>query len=210
MTSAPRRTSSRSAGSWGRFTDRNAGPTARSAVPGETYHRESFHPLLIAGPFGAVLDDVDTFALSTFRRVTASAAAHQTRPVVIVPDDRFDATASVTVCPLTTDPVQASLTRITVEPSVATRIEHRISIMVDKITTMPRTPYAIASALLRTLIWSGSTANSSCSRSGRMTRRAPDLNDVTASMVCSGDRTATLVCCPRSSLRLASTRWLAG
>lgn len=60
------------------------------------------------------------------------------RPVVIVQDDRFDATASVTVCPLTTNPVEAPLTRIVVEPAAATGIEHRSSIMVDKITTMPR------------------------------------------------------------------------
>ena len=60
------------------------------------------------------------------------------RPVVIVQDDRFDATASVTVCPLTTNPVQAPLTRIAVEPTAATGIEQSSSIMVDKITTMPR------------------------------------------------------------------------
>ena len=61
------------------------------------------------------------------------------RPVVIVQDDRFDATASVTVCPLTADPVEAPLTRITVEPTAATGIEQPSQIMVDKITTMPRT-----------------------------------------------------------------------
>jgi mRNA interferase MazF len=60
------------------------------------------------------------------------------RPVVIVQDDRFDATASVMVCPLTTNPVQAPQTRIAVEPSAATGIEQPCSIMVDKITTMPR------------------------------------------------------------------------
>jgi mRNA interferase MazF len=60
------------------------------------------------------------------------------RPVVIVQDDRFDATASVTVCPLTTSPVEAPLTRIAVPPTAATGIEQRSSIMVDKITTMPR------------------------------------------------------------------------
>jgi mRNA interferase MazF len=60
------------------------------------------------------------------------------RPVVIVQDDRFDATASVTVCPLTTNPVQAPLTRIVVDPTAATGIEQQSSIMVDKITTMPR------------------------------------------------------------------------
>ena len=60
------------------------------------------------------------------------------RPVIIVQDDRFDATASVTVCPLTTDPVEAPLTRILVEPTAATGIEQPSKIMVDKITTMPR------------------------------------------------------------------------
>ena len=60
------------------------------------------------------------------------------RPVVIVQDDRFDATASVTICPLTTDLVEAPLARIAVEPTAATGIELRSQIMVDKITTMPR------------------------------------------------------------------------
>ena len=60
------------------------------------------------------------------------------RPVVVVQDDRFDATASVTVCPLTTNPVEAPLTRIIVVPTAATGIEQPSQIMVDKITTMPR------------------------------------------------------------------------
>lgn len=60
------------------------------------------------------------------------------RPVVIVQDDRFDATASVTICPLTTNPVEAPLIRIPVEPSQATGIEQCSQIMVDKITTIPR------------------------------------------------------------------------
>jgi mRNA interferase MazF len=59
-------------------------------------------------------------------------------PVVIVQDDRFDATSSVTVCPLTTNPVDAPLTRIALEPTAATGIEQPSRIMVDKITTMPR------------------------------------------------------------------------
>lgn len=60
------------------------------------------------------------------------------RPVVIVQDDRFDATASITVCPLTTNPVQAPLTRIAVEPTSTTGIEQASKIMIDKVTTMPR------------------------------------------------------------------------
>lgn len=60
------------------------------------------------------------------------------RPVVIVQDDRFDSTASVAVCPLTTNPVEAPLVRITVEPTETTGIEKPSQIMVDKVTTMPR------------------------------------------------------------------------
>ena len=60
------------------------------------------------------------------------------RPVVIVQDDRFDATASVTVCPMTTNPVQAPLVRIPIEPSPANGLDQLSQIMVDKVTTMPR------------------------------------------------------------------------
>ncbi len=60
------------------------------------------------------------------------------RPVVIVQDDRFDATASVTVCPLTTNPVEAPLTRIVVEPSPLNGLDQPSRLMVDKVTTIPR------------------------------------------------------------------------
>lgn len=60
------------------------------------------------------------------------------RPVVVVQDDRFDGSASVTVCPLTTTPVQAPLSRIPVQPTAVTGLEHTSHIMVDKLTTMSR------------------------------------------------------------------------
>ncbi|MHB8659344.1 MAG: type II toxin-antitoxin system PemK/MazF family toxin [Solirubrobacteraceae bacterium] len=60
------------------------------------------------------------------------------RPVVIVQDDRFDATASVTVCPFTTNPVDAPLLRIPIEPSDDNGLDRPSSLMVDKITTVPR------------------------------------------------------------------------
>jgi mRNA interferase MazF len=60
------------------------------------------------------------------------------RPIVIVQDDRFDATASITVAPLTTNPLDAPLTRIDVEVTAATGIEQPSKIMIDKVTTMPR------------------------------------------------------------------------
>lgn len=59
-------------------------------------------------------------------------------PVVIVQDDRFDSTASLTVCPLTTQQVEAPLIRLDVEPTATTGIEQASQIMIDKVTTIPR------------------------------------------------------------------------
>jgi mRNA interferase MazF len=60
------------------------------------------------------------------------------RPVVIVQDDRFDATASVTVCAFTTDPTDAPLIRLLVVADEVTGIRESSRLMVDKITTIPR------------------------------------------------------------------------
>lgn len=60
------------------------------------------------------------------------------RPVVIIQDDRFVATASVTVCAFTTDPTEAPLLRLVVEPDDMNGLHERRSLMVDKITTVPR------------------------------------------------------------------------
>ena len=60
------------------------------------------------------------------------------RPVVIVQDDRFDASVSVTVCPLTTNPIEAPLFRLPVEPAESNGLEQLSFLMVDKVTTMPR------------------------------------------------------------------------
>jgi mRNA interferase MazF len=57
---------------------------------------------------------------------------------VIVQDDRFDATASVTTCAFTTDPTDAPLIRLLVEADEATGIRESSRLMVDKITTVPR------------------------------------------------------------------------
>jgi mRNA interferase MazF len=60
------------------------------------------------------------------------------RPVVIVQDDRFDATASTTVCALTTDPTEAPLFRLPLAPEETNGIREPCALMVDKITTIPR------------------------------------------------------------------------
>ena len=62
----------------------------------------------------------------------------KSRPVVILQDDRFDATASVTVCPFTTDPVEAPLLRLPIEPSEENGLDQPSQLMVDKVTTVPR------------------------------------------------------------------------
>ena len=68
-----------------------------------------------------------------------SGYAGKPRLVVIVQDDRFDATASVTVCSFTTDPTDAPLFRLAIEPAAENGLEARSSLMVDKIATVPRT-----------------------------------------------------------------------
>lgn len=60
------------------------------------------------------------------------------RPVLIVQDDRFDATAAVTVCPFTTSTVDAPLLRISIDPSRENGLDRPSSLMVDKITTVPK------------------------------------------------------------------------
>jgi mRNA interferase MazF len=60
------------------------------------------------------------------------------RPVVILQDDRFDATASITICPFTTNSVEAPLIRLPVNPSEENGLDQPSQIMVDKVTTVPR------------------------------------------------------------------------
>ena len=60
------------------------------------------------------------------------------RPAVIVQDDRFDATDSITVCVMTTDPTDAPLVRIPVQPNERNGLDTPCRIMVDKITTVRR------------------------------------------------------------------------
>ena len=64
--------------------------------------------------------------------------AGKPRPVVILQDDRFD-TDSVTICPFTTDPTDAPLFRVEIEPTDTNRLHSPCRLMVDKITTVSRT-----------------------------------------------------------------------
>jgi len=60
------------------------------------------------------------------------------RPAVIVQDDSFDATASVTLCAFTTDPTDAPLFRIPIESSEKNGLRAPSRLMVDKLTTVSR------------------------------------------------------------------------
>lgn len=61
------------------------------------------------------------------------------RPAVILQDDRFEATSSVTVCAFTSDPTEAPLLRVLIEPSSINGLQVASRLMVDKITTISRT-----------------------------------------------------------------------
>ena len=65
--------------------------------------------------------------------------AGKPRPVVILQDDRFDATASITICAFTTDPTDAPLFRLPIEPNETNGLRAPCRLMVDKITTVPKT-----------------------------------------------------------------------
>jgi mRNA interferase MazF len=67
-----------------------------------------------------------------------SGYAGKPRPVVVVQDDRFDGTDSVAICAFTTDPTEAPLFRLPVEPSPQNGLRDVSSLMVDKITTVRR------------------------------------------------------------------------
>jgi mRNA interferase MazF len=64
--------------------------------------------------------------------------AGKPRPVVIVQDDRFDATQSITICSFTSDPTMAPLFRLPIEPNSANGLARPSVLMVDKITTVPK------------------------------------------------------------------------
>jgi mRNA interferase MazF len=64
--------------------------------------------------------------------------AGKPRQVVIVQDNSFDAIASITVCAFTTDETDAPLIRLLIEPDGNNGLHLANRLMVDKITTMPK------------------------------------------------------------------------
>ena len=70
--------------------------------------------------------------------MSASGYSGKPRPAVIVQDDRFDATASITICVFTTDETEAPLFRLPVGPSERNGLRYVSRLMVDKLTTVSR------------------------------------------------------------------------
>jgi len=71
--------------------------------------------------------------------VAGGVYASTPRPAVILQDDLFDGTDSVTVCPLTTTDVAAPLLRMPLPADGITGLDAASFVMVDKITTVRRT-----------------------------------------------------------------------
>jgi mRNA interferase MazF len=60
------------------------------------------------------------------------------RPAIIMQDDAFSGTASITVCPLTTHVIDAPLIRLPIEPSDRNGLRAASHVMIDKITTVSK------------------------------------------------------------------------
>lgn len=64
--------------------------------------------------------------------------AGKPRPAVILQEDSFDATDSVTICAFTTDETDAPLFRLPIQPNERNGLRAVCRLMVDKITTVPK------------------------------------------------------------------------
>jgi mRNA interferase MazF len=67
-----------------------------------------------------------------------SGYAGKPRPAVLIQDDSFDATASITICAFTSDETEAPLFRLLIEPSDANGLRAPSRLMVDKVTTVSK------------------------------------------------------------------------
>ena len=64
--------------------------------------------------------------------------AGKPRPSVVIQDDSFLATDSITLCAFTTDDTDAPILRLAVAPSVGNGLKVVSRLMVDKVTTVPK------------------------------------------------------------------------
>ena len=64
--------------------------------------------------------------------------AGKPRPALILQNDQFDATPSITLCAFTTDTTEAPLFRLPVAPTPSNGLRRESRLMVDKIATVPK------------------------------------------------------------------------
>ena len=70
--------------------------------------------------------------------VAGGVYARKPRPAVVIQDDLFSGTGSVTVCPFTTTPVDAPLLRMGIPADEASGISADSFAMIDKVTTVKK------------------------------------------------------------------------
>lgn len=70
--------------------------------------------------------------------------AGKPRPAVVIQDDNFDGTDSITLCAFTTDETEAPLFRLLIQPSDRNGLRSASRLMVDKITTVPKSKLGMA------------------------------------------------------------------
>lgn len=60
------------------------------------------------------------------------------RPIIIVQDERVHTELSITVCPCTSDSMEAHFIRVPIQPDQQNGLLSQSVVMVDKISTIPR------------------------------------------------------------------------
>lgn len=70
--------------------------------------------------------------------VAGGVYASKPRLAVVLQDDRFDATESVTVCPITSTDVAAPLLRVRIPADALSGLDSASSVMIDKLATVRR------------------------------------------------------------------------
>lgn len=70
--------------------------------------------------------------------VAGGVNASKLRTALVIQDDRFDATDSLTICPFTTNEVDAPLLRLLVRADENSGLRQDSYLMVDKVTTVRR------------------------------------------------------------------------
>jgi mRNA interferase MazF len=60
------------------------------------------------------------------------------RPALIIQADAFDSIPSMTVAPLTSEPYEAPLLRVTIQAGAGAGLRKVSQVMIDQITTVPR------------------------------------------------------------------------